>query len=77
MNVFETIDQLFAQVSQQLQAKSNASQEIACALQMLKTQVICTIAIGNQQPIHHIVQSLQGFQIPLQHGEINFEPTSS
>lgn len=76
MNVFETIDQLFAQVSQQLQ-KTNASQEIASALQMLRTQVICTIAIGNQQPIHHIVHSLQGFQIPLQNGEIHCEPSGS
>lgn len=65
MNINETIDELFAQVLLQLQ-KSNATKEVAIMMQTLKKQVLCTIAIGNQQPLHHIMQSLQQMQLQLE-----------
>lgn len=73
MDVYETIDELFAQVSQQLQQLST-KQQIASAMHTLKRQIVCTIAIANQLPIAHVVTSLQGMQLPLQNGEIYCDP---
>jgi hypothetical protein len=71
MNVYETIDKLFAQVCQQFQDPTQiSSQNIATIMQQLKKQVICTIAIGNQLPTTHIIASLQDIPIFNCDGEI-------
>lgn len=76
VNVFETIEHLFAQVSQDLMdMQRNASlQEIATVIESLKTRVICTVAISNQQYVSHVTSSLQDMKIPLQNGELRCEP---
>lgn len=63
MNVYETINELFAQVSKDLIAQQAANPTVTNLLQTLERQVICTIAIGQQLPITHVVQSLQSMPL--------------
>jgi hypothetical protein len=65
MNVYETIDELFAQVAKDLAAERAGNPTVTNLLQTLQRQVICTIAIGQQLPVTHVVQSLESMSLPL------------
>lgn len=73
MNVYQTIDELFAQAAQHFQDPSKITiDNIANIMQELKKQVVCTIAIGNQLEVSNIVHSLQS--IPFNNNSIYCEP---
>lgn len=74
MNVFETIDELFAQVSYQLQQPNTTVSQFDEMMKKLKTQVICTIAIANQSTVSHVVASLQDIHINMQNGQLYCDP---